>query len=48
MRGKAPYGYLKSDGEKKTPVIDEEAAAVVKRIFELRASGLSPHKMQIF
>ena len=42
---KAPYGYVKSDSEKKTPVIDEEAAAVVKRIFEMRASGLSPHKI---
>ena len=42
---KAPYGYVKSDDEKKTPIIDEEAAAVVKRIFEMRASGLSPHKI---
>lgn len=42
---KAPYGYIKSDTEKKTPIVDEEAAAVVKRIFEMRASGLSPHKI---
>lgn len=42
---KAPYGYVKSDSEKKTPVVDEEAAAVVRRIFEMRASGLSPHKI---
>lgn len=42
---KAPYGYIKGDNEKKTPIIDEEAAAVVKRIFEMRASGLSPHKI---
>ena len=42
---KAPYGYVKSDTEKKTPVIDKEAAAVVKRIFEMRASGISPHKI---
>ena len=42
---KAPYGYVKSDTEKKTPIIDEEAAIVVKRIFEMRASGLSPHKI---
>ena len=42
---KAPYGYVKSDTEKKTPIIDEEAAAVVKRIFEMRASCLSPHKI---
>ena len=42
---KAPYVYDKSDTEKKTPVIDEEAAAVVERIFEMRASGLSPHKI---
>lgn len=42
---KAPYGYVKSDTEKKTPIVDEEAAVVVKRIFEMRASGLSPHKI---
>ena len=42
---KAPYGYVKSETEKKTPIGDEEAAAVVKRIFEMRASGLSPHKI---
>ena len=42
---KAPYGYVKSDTEKKTPIVDEEVAAVVKRIFEMRASGLSPHKI---
>ena len=36
----AAYGYIKSDDEKHTPVIDPEAAAVVKRIFELRASGI--------
>ena len=42
---KAPYGYVKSTDEKKTPIIDEEAAPVVKRIFEMRASGLSPHKI---
>ena len=36
----AAYGYIKSDDEKHTPVIDPEAAEVVKRIFELRASGI--------
>ena len=36
----AAYGYVKSDDEKHTPVIDPEAAAVVKRIFELRAKGI--------
>ena len=36
----AAYGYVKSDDEKRTPVIDPEAAAVVKRIFELRAKGI--------
>ncbi len=42
---KAPYGYVKSDSEKRTPVIDEEAATVVKRIFEMRASGMTPQKI---
>lgn len=42
---KAPYGYVKSTDEKKTPIIDEEVAPIVRRIFEMRASGLSPHKI---
>ena len=38
----AAYGYLKSDDEKHTPVIDEPAAKIVRRIFELRATGITP------
>lgn len=38
----APYGYVKGTNEKKLPVIDEPAASNVKRIFEMRASGISP------
>ena len=34
------YGYDKSDDEKRTPVIDPVAAAIVRRIFEMRASGM--------
>ena len=33
------YGYFKGDDEKRTPVIDPSAAAVVRRIFEMRAAG---------
>ena len=39
---KATYGYLKGTDKKRTPVIDEETAPVVRRIFELYASGTSP------
>ncbi len=45
IRRKAPYGYIKGTDEKKTPIIDEEAAEVVKRIFEMRSRGISPHKI---
>ena len=38
----AAYCYLKGDDEKHTPVIDEPAAKVVRRIFELRATGITP------
>ena len=41
----APYGYIKGDDEKHLPIVDEEAAVVVKRIFEMRASGISPQKI---
>lgn len=42
---KAPYGYVKGTDEKRTPVIDEYPAGIVKRIFQMRAMGLSPHKI---
>lgn len=35
----ASYGYVKSDDENYTPVIAPYAAGVVRRIFEMRASG---------
>ena len=38
---RASYGYVKGTDKKRTPVIDEETAPVVKRIFEMYASGLS-------
>ena len=41
----APYGYIKGTDEKKLPVVDEPAASNVRRIFEMRASGISPKKI---
>lgn len=38
----APYGYVKGTDEKKLPIVDEPAASNVRRIFEMRASGISP------
>ena len=35
----APYGYLKSKDKKNAIVVDEEAAAMVKRIFKMAAGG---------
>ncbi len=42
---RTPYGYLKGTDEKKTFQIDPETAPVVKRIFEMYASGISPDKI---
>jgi len=39
--GKAPYGYKLSETQKNTIVIDEEAAAVVRRMFALALEGKS-------
>ncbi|MCL1882722.1 MAG: recombinase family protein [Defluviitaleaceae bacterium] len=39
LTGVAPYGYVRKDGERSRLAIDEYAALVVKRIFELRANG---------
>lgn len=41
----APYGYIAGTDEKRTLIIDEEVAPVVRKIFELYASGLSGHKI---
>ena len=42
---KASYGYKMGTDKKRTPVIDEETAPVVRRIFKLYASGTSPMKI---
>ena len=39
----APYGYVKGDDENRLPVVDEPAASVVRRIFEMRSQGVSPY-----
>ena len=38
----APYGYIKGNDEKHLPIVDPPAAEVVKRMFEMRAKGISP------
>ena len=41
---KATYGYIKGTDEKQTFVIDEETVPIVRRIFEMYASEISPSK----
>lgn len=41
----AAYGYDKGDNENRTPVIDPETAPIVRRIFEMRASGANLRKI---
>ena len=41
----APYGYLKSETDKNQWIVDEEAAAVVKRIFQLKMDGKGPYQI---
>ena len=42
---RAPYGYRKDEQNRKKLVVDEEAAAVVRRIFALCASGQGPSQI---
>lgn len=37
-----PYGYLKDPNDKKKWILDEEAAAIVQKIFALCKDGLGP------
>ena len=39
--GAIPYGYKKNDGDKQNLYVDEEAAAVVRKIFHMAAEGMS-------
>ena len=39
------YGYFKSDDGFNTPIIDPYAAAIVRRIFEMRAKGFNPKRI---
>ncbi len=42
---KAPYGYLKDPKEPHRLIVDEYAAGIVRRIFELRRTGSSMNKI---
>ena len=40
----AAYGYEKDmSDDKRTPIVDPYSSQIVKRIFEMRAQGISPH-----
>ncbi|MCD7838812.1 MAG: recombinase family protein, partial [Clostridiales bacterium] len=41
----ALYGFLKSPTDKHQLIVDEEAAAVVREIFQMKRSGLSARKI---
>ena len=40
-----PYGYFLGDDENRTAIIDEPAAEVVKRIYDMRIQRLSPYRI---
>ena len=42
---KACYGYLKDTNKKRTPIVNEETAPIVVRIFEMYASGISSNRI---
>lgn len=41
----APYGYILGTDEKRTLQVNPETAPIVRRIFEMRASGMTPRKI---
>lgn len=43
--GYYPYGYVAGTDENRTAIIDEKAAEVVRRIYNLRIQGLSPYRI---
>lgn len=47
LASKAPYGYVRNDDKNHTPIVDEEAAQIVRQIFERRAKGESSYKIAL-
>ena len=45
MGGQAPYGYKKSTGDKHILIVDDEAALIIKRLFNEFAAGESARQM---
>jgi DNA invertase Pin-like site-specific DNA recombinase len=45
MTNSALYGYRKSPDDKNVWLVDEEAAAVVRRIFQMTIDGMGPYKI---
>lgn len=41
----APYGYMKNPDNKNQLIVDKNTAVHVKRIFQMAADGVSPHKI---
>ena len=40
-----PYGYVKGPEDKNIWLVDEEAAEVVRRIFQLIVEGMGPYQI---
>lgn len=45
LGSKAPYGYVKDPADKHHLLVDEEAAAIVRRIFDMALSGAGYNKI---
>ena len=45
MAGTTPYGYLKDKDDPNIWIVDEEAAAVVRRIFHMTMDGYGPYQI---
>jgi DNA invertase Pin-like site-specific DNA recombinase len=48
LTSRPPYGYVKDPDDKSKWVVDEEAAAVVQKIFSLCAGGMGPRKIAVW
>ena len=48
LGGRPPYGYRKKSPDSKEIVPDEDTAPIVRRIFQLCASGKAPTKSPVF
>lgn len=44
----APFGYMKDPNNKHRLIVNEETAQIVRKMFQMAAEGITPHKIRVY